>query len=103
MKTSTMVVLGLGALAAVVLLRGSSATRQVTIQTAAGPVSIQVPNVSQTQATSAIAQRREAMIQRIMTNSRLSRADAEARYDQLVPSIVGALATHGIGNYVRSA
>jgi hypothetical protein len=104
MKTGTMVALGVGALAVFVLLRGS-ATRQVTIQTAAGPVSMQVPSYAQSQVTSAIAQGREAMIQRIMAHDHVTREVAAARYDQLAPTIGAALTrgTSGIGNYYRSA
>lgn len=102
--------LGLGVGAAAVYLMTRPATHTVTLQTPDGrTVTVQAPNVSSSQVQSAIAQQRETMIQRIMTRDRLSRADAEARYDRMAPAIAAALTAgspgapvSGIGNYVRS-
>lgn len=104
MKTGTLVALGLGLGALYLAARGSaSPTRTVTYTTSSGAtVTVQTPNVSTADAQAAIAQRREAMIQRLMQVSHLTREQAEARYDQLVPAITAALTpTSGIGSYYR--
>lgn len=102
-----MVAIGVAAAAgAYLLLRGSGpASRTAVIQTANGPVSIQVPNYSAAQVSSAMAQGREAMIQRLMTRDHLTRAQAEARYSQLAPSVSAALTAapvSGLGNYTSA-
>lgn len=108
MQTSTAIGIGVvAAIGAYLVLRPNStmSTRTAVVQTANGPVSIQVPNYSASQVSSAMAQSRETMIQRLMTRDHLTRAQAEARYDQLVPSVSAALtrpAVSGIGNYYHS-
>jgi hypothetical protein len=104
MKTSTMAGIGVAAIAAIVLLRRSGAASQVTLQTAAGPVSVPVPSYARSQVASAMASGRDAMIQQIMAHDHVTREVAAARYDQLAPTIGAALTrgTSGLGNYYRS-
>lgn len=104
--------LGLGLGAAYLIMRGSTsaATAPTRTVTYTGPtgntITVQAPNVSASQVQAAIAQQREAMIQRIMTRDHLTRAQAEARYNQLVPAVSAALTAgapvSGIGGYVRA-
>jgi len=88
------------------LLRQNTApTRTVTYTSPSGAtLTTQAPNVSATDVASALAQRREAMIQNLMTRSHLTRAQAEARYNQLMPAVTAALAPTsgiGLGSYYR--
>lgn len=103
MNTGLLIGLGLAAAAAYAISRGN-ATRSVTVTLPSGATfTTQAPNVPTSAISNAIAQQREAMIQRIMTNDHLSRADAEARYNQLMPSVTAALLpTSGLGNYYRA-